>query len=43
MFDSKALHPSDDDLTEVKTQINTQPISLVKSKLCSDGFYCHNI
>ena len=43
MFDSKTLHPPDDDLTEVKTQINTQSISSVKSKLCSDGFYCRNV
>jgi hypothetical protein len=43
MFDSKTLHPPDDDLTEVKTQINTQYISSVKSKLCSDGIYCYKI
>ena len=41
MFDSKTLHPPDDDLTEVKTQTNTWCISSVKSKLCSDDFYCH--
>lgn len=43
MFDSKILHPVDDDLTEVKPQTDAKMISSVKISVGSTVLYCCKI